>query len=81
MSYQPIFLLWITWMGGSGRCDIYFDISKAFHIIRDEILLSQGNKSTMMCWQSWLKRQKCCQERADKKAAFIKCVLYKDPLG
>ena len=28
-----------------------------------------------------LVKKKSCQELADKKAAFIKCVLYKDPLG
>lgn len=46
----------IMWMEGSGRCDICFNISKAFHVIRGGILISQGNKSTMMCQQSWLKR-------------------------
>lgn len=51
----------------------YFNISKAFHIIRGDILTNQGNKSTMMRQQSWLKRhtQKSCQELAGKKVAFI----------
>lgn len=66
-------------MEGSGRCDIYFNIGKAFHIIRGEILTSQGNKSTMMHQQSWLKRhtQKSCQEVTEEKTAFIKRVLYR----
>lgn len=69
MSYQPIFLLWWHYVDGRGRCDFHFAISKAFYIISDYILISQGKKSTMMCQQSCLKRHTCksCQGFADKK--------------
>lgn len=55
MSYQPIFVLRRYYVDGSGRHIFHFVISQAFYIISDEILISQGNKSTIVCQQCWLK--------------------------
>lgn len=51
----------------------HFVISQAFYIISDEILISQGNKSTIVCQQCWLKgHTRDIRDLLTKKAPFIK---------